>query len=125
MDDREKEKQALQIFGRFLMEHLRDRGIFYYEYLDQGKWKTHQELQTGLASLSAEQREIVRQCVFHAVNNGLHDFLFRLSVNFDTTTDNPEADSIKILVNGIDIAQVSDGLQVDLFEWIEKYSQYP
>jgi hypothetical protein len=123
----EEDTQALQFFGRFLMEHLRDRGILWYEYLAQGKWKSGLELQTRVVSLNAEQREIIRQCVILAIDTGIHDFLFQLGVNFDMTQDNPSADSIKILVNGIDIAQVSDGLQGEAYGengWIHKYSKY-
>src|SRR5947209_1890155 len=107
----DKETQALQVFGRFLMEHLRDRGIFYYEYLAQGKWKSYQKLQTMLASLNAEQQDVVKQCVVLAIDNGMHDFLFQLGVLFDQSQVDARAERIQILVNGIDIAQVSDGLQ--------------
>lgn len=109
------------------MASFRDRGIDFYEYLAQGKWRNHQELQTRLASLNAQQQEIVRQCVVLALDNGLHDFLFQLGVVLDESQDDPDVNRIQILVNGVDIAQISDGLQGESYGeegWIKKYSRY-
>lgn len=110
----------LDRFGQFLMRHLRDRAISYYDGLAQHRWTASalRRLQDDLATLDEQQRAIVRRCVIQAVDGALHDFLFRLQVEDDNGAD------IQVLVGGTNIVQISAGLHADLFGWMAEYSAY-
>ena len=111
-------------FGRLLVEKLRDNAIGLYDGLANGHWKAPalQRLQDELAELTPEQRDLVRRCLIAAVDNGLHDFLFALGEAHDSQA------GIAILVDGVNIAEQSDGLHGEPFGsdgWIAKFSKYP
>jgi hypothetical protein len=111
-------------FGKFLVNHLRDGALDYFEGLTRGRWKsaTTQKLQADLASLSAEQRAMVQQCLTTCVDHGIHDFLMALGeAHF-------RQQGIQINVDGQDVAEVSDGLEGEPHGaqgWIAKFSKYP
>ena len=71
---------AVNKFGELIITRLRDNAIEQYDGLAQNRWKAPalQQLQAELASLTDEQRSIVRRCVISAVDTGMHDFLFGL-----------------------------------------------
>ena len=116
-------RESLDTFGKFLMEHLRDRAIDYYDGLASGHWKAPSlaQLQTDLQLLDERQRSIARRCVVSAVDHALHDFLFALQERADFEND------IQIFVDGANIAQLSDGLQFALFTdegWPARFSKF-
>lgn len=114
----------LEKFGSFVIKNLWDRAIEHHDLLAKKHWKSPalQEVQGALASLDEEQKEIVRRCVVEAVNVGLHDFLFALQETHDLEK------GIKVLVDGKNVAELSDGLQGEPYGsegWIAKYGKYP
>ncbi|MDJ0942604.1 MAG: hypothetical protein QNJ30_04030 [Kiloniellales bacterium] len=105
------------------MRKFRDRAIDRYDLLARGHFKAprDQELQNDLASLSAAQRDIVRNCVIDCVDGGLHDFLFALQETADFENE------VRVMVDGKNVAEISDGLQGELFSedgWFARFSAY-
>ena len=117
------EENRLDEFGKFLMANLRDPAIEYFDILAKGGWKAPglAALQADLKSLSPEQLKIVRQCVLSCIDNGIHDFLFRLQEVGDLDG------GIRVYVKGHDVSAISDGLHGELSTengWIAKYSKF-
>ena len=116
-------KNDLNSFGKFLVENLRDKGIFYAEGLLDGRWKAPalQDIQSGLSGLSAAEKQVVRKAVISTIDSAIHDFLFALQeqADFDNT--------IQILVNGNNIVEISDGIHGESFSedgWNAKFSKH-
>ena len=117
------DRDPLDKFGTFLMRNLRDRAIDNYDRLAQGQWKAPklQALQQDLAAMTEDQRRIVRDCVVDALDVGLHDFLFALQERADFEND------IQVMVDGKNLAEISDGFQGELFGedgWFARFSAY-
>lgn len=117
------EREAIDKFGKVLMNDLRDKSIDFFELLVERKWKAPslQKLQTDLQTFNEEQIEIIRRIIIRSVDSGIHDFLFKLQEQADF--DN----GIEITVQGINIISASDGLHGELFTedgWYAKFSKY-
>jgi len=117
-------ESRLDHFGEFIMAHLRDPGIQFWEILATGQWKAPAlaALQERVAAMATDQREVVRDCVIHAIDHATHDFLFALQEESDTQQ------SICMEVDGADVAAESDGLQGEPYGengWIARFSQFP
>jgi hypothetical protein len=142
----QKEEDALDMFGSFLMETLRDHAIDFYNGLAQGEWQSSrlQPLQAQLATWSAEQQEIARQCLIEAVDYALHRFLVRLEEIADDFAEVEEdlegsdeekregpaecKGHLQVLVDGQDVTRLAENLRWGLFGedgWVALYSRYP
>lgn len=115
--------EELDIAGEFLMKHFRDNALSKLDALIEGKLNAPGllSLQSSIVSLEDEEKEILKKACIESLDSGLHDFLFALQ----EASDNNE--NIKFLVNGKNIAELSDGLQGELFTeegWFSKYSAY-
>ena len=115
--------EELDIFGKFLMKHFRDNALYKLNALIEGKQKAPslQQLQASLESLGEEEKEILKQACMESLDSGLHDFLFALQESIDNE------EGVEVIVNGKNIAKLSDGLQGELFTedgWFSKYSEY-
>lgn len=113
----------LDIFGKFIIENFRDRAISSINTLLNGENKAPSlsSLQTNLSLFSNEEKEILKTTFIKSIDSGLHDYLLALQ----EATDNNKG--IEQLVNGKNIAKLSDGLQGELFTedgWLYKYSSY-
>ena len=113
----------LDIFGRLVMEKLRDKAFRDADLKLQGHWKAPSllKLQSELAKLSDEQRDLARRLVRSVVDSAIHDFLFALQElnDFDQ--------SVQVLVRGENAAAKSDGLHGEPFGdqgWQARFSQY-
>ncbi len=116
--------KEMEKLARLVISQLWNQPIEHHDLLAQGHWKAAalHELQTSLAALSEEQKEIVRRCVMEALNVGLHGFLFALQQAHDYKS------GIGVFVDGVNAAEISDGLQGEPYGdngWIEKYGKYP
>ena len=72
--------------------------------------------------MSDEQRNVIRDTAEHLITTGMHDFLFAVQEVSDADG------SIRLEVDGIEIAKTSDGLHGEIFTeegWIERFSRYP
>lgn len=115
------DENELDSFGKILMEGLRDSSINYFDMLSEGKWKAPdlQTLQTDLKIFNEEQISIMRRALISSIDTGIHDFLFKLQQQ--------EEEGIAIVVNGKNLADISDGLHGELFTedgWYQRFSEY-
>jgi hypothetical protein len=113
----------LDVFGRFIMENLRDRGI---DCLDRRlaahcKAPSVKDLQRDLGALAEAQRALVRRAFIDAFDSAIHDFLFALQEQYDNRGP------IRVRVSGKDVASLSDGLHGELFTedgWYARFSAH-
>lgn len=110
-------------FGQLVVAQLRDRAIDHADGLLAGRWKAPGllPLQTALAELSPNQKELIRRVLKNSLDSGIHDFLFAIGEAHDSQQ------GIAIIVDGHDVAALSDGLQGEPFGdegWFAKFSKY-
>lgn len=118
-----EDRESLDKFGRFLMEHLRDRCIEHFDRLAEGRWKAPAllALQASLAALGEQDREVARRAVVSGIDSAIHDFLFKLQERADF------ADDIQVIVDGKSLVPMSDGVHGELFGrdgWRARFSRY-
>jgi hypothetical protein len=111
-------------FGELLVTQLRDAALDCFDGLARAAWNSPstQQLQADLAGLSASQRELVRRCVVACVDRGVHDFLVAVDEIHGA------GGGIRIVVDGKDIAELSDGLHGEPYGevgWLAKFSKHP
>lgn len=116
-------ESPLDVFGKFVMQNLRDRGIDDFDGLLAAHWKApaRRELQRQLGELTEAQRDLIRRAFVAAFDSAIHDFLFALQDQSDF--EGP----IRVLVDGEDVASLSDGLHGELFSergWFARFSNY-
>lgn len=66
-----------------------------------------------------EQISIMRRALISSIDTGIHDFLFKLQQQ--------DEEGITIVVNGKNLADISDGLHGELFTedgWYQRFSEY-
>jgi hypothetical protein len=73
-------------------------------------------LHDRLLTLSEDQAQAVAELARGAVISALHGLLHGLS---------HDDDRIRLLFDGEDVAQASDGLHGDLFTWLRDLSEFP
>ena len=117
-------EQALDKFGQFMVAKLRDRAIEKYLLTQDGYWLSPglQSIQKGLGKLSSEQRQLVLEVVVDVLDTALHDVLFAFQEAHDCD------DGIAVMVDGINVAAVSDGMNGELYSdegWLARFSRYP
>src|SRR5260221_13394506 len=110
-------------FGAFVIANFRDEALDFFGGLARGHWKSArvQGLQTALAAMAPEQRAVVRRCVLASLDAGLHEFLLALMEGHD------QEGSISVLVEGLNVADQSDGLQGGLHGnsgWLVRHSKH-
>ena len=115
--------KALDKLGNFLMTRFRDRGIDHFDGLAGQHWQAHglTSLQNDLATLTNEQRLIVRRAAIDTLDNAIHDLLFAIQENADFEND------IQIAVDGVNVVNESDGLHGELFGtdgWKHRFSKH-
>lgn len=115
-------RQAEQ-FGQFVISKLRDGPLDRIDAVLSGttKFPRLRPLSEAVATMTQDQREVVRRCVRMALDQGLHDFLFALGESHDMEK------GIEVLIDGENIAEQSDGLAGELFGengWFARYSKH-
>jgi hypothetical protein len=110
-------------FGAFVIASFRDEALDFFDGLARGHWKSTrvQELQAALTAMTPEQRAVVRRCVLASIDAGLHEFLFALTEGHD------REGSISVLVEGLNVANQSDGLHGELYGdsgWLVRHSKH-
>lgn len=115
--------KSLEKFGAFFVRNLRDKMLDDLEMILQGAWKAPdtQELQKKVAGLSDTDKQTLRDVAEHVITTGMHDLLFALQEQADADG------AIRLLVDGKEVAKLSDGLHGEIFGdegWIVKYSKY-
>jgi hypothetical protein len=115
---------AANKFGQFIVANLWDESIEFFDGLAQGRWKATalQNLQEELTALPSGQQDIVRRCVIRTLQTGLHQLLFAISEAADSKS------GISIIVDGVNVADQSDGLHGEPYGpdgWMAKYAKHP
>ncbi len=115
--------EPLDTWGRFLMKHLRDPAHDHLEGLLIGHWKAPslKQLQRDLRKLTAAERSIVKRALASAIDSAIHDFLFAIQESHD------DGGKVVVKVDGKDVAELSDGLQGELFTdkgWFARFSKH-
>ena len=90
------------------MKHFRDNALSKLDALIEGKLKAPGllSLQSSIGSLESKEKEILKSACIESFDSGLHDFLLALQEAYDND------DNIEFLVNGKNVAELSNGLQV-------------
>jgi hypothetical protein len=114
---------AVDKSGKLIVNRLRDNAIKHFDLLATQHYAAPglKPLQGDLASLTKEQRNIVRRCVISSIDNALHGFLFGL------VEANDADEGITVIVDGQNIAELSDGLHGEQFTdegWIAKFGAF-
>ena len=116
--------ERLDKFGSFVVRNLRDRMLFDLDMFLSGKWSApeHQVIQERISRIVPEDQALVRDLVDRLITSAMHDLLFALQEESDADG------SIRVMVDGQDVAKLSDGLHGEIFGedgWIAQHSKYP
>ena len=114
----------LDVFGNLISTSLRDQALHRADALLNGSLKSPSTLatQAALQTLTPQQREAFRVAIRYSIDAGIHDFLFKLQELSE------RSGSMQVLVNGQDVAKLSDGLHGEAFSsqgWYARFSQFP
>ena len=114
------EENAIDKFGAFFIQNFFDKGIERYFALTEGQLKSPSIAQL-IEQLTPEQFLLMEKLLREVLVTASHDFLFALQERIDFEND------IRLLVDEVEIAKESDGLQGELFTedgWIQKFSKF-
>ena len=115
-------KEALDKFGKIIVEQVWDRAINDWEMIVDGRMKSQhaQDVRQTLSSLDADQIDAIRKLIPDVINTAMHHFLWTLEqadgIDVAVRTDGEAVPSIK---------EVSDGLAGELPGWISRFSSKP
>ena len=114
--------EPLDKFGAFIVEILHDKMLYELEMLLRGGCKAPelQELQSRVCTFTDAQKHLIQELAERII--GMHDLLFAIQEQADA------AGGVRLLVEGQEIAKLSDGLQGEIFGedgWIVRFSKYP
>lgn len=114
------DKDILNEFGATLMVSVRDRSISKLEQAQSGilKGASGKELHELFSQFNSGQQSIIKKLIVEFIDNTIFNTLAMFE---------EEEKGKKILVNGIDINEISDGLCGELFTedgWISQFSKY-
>jgi hypothetical protein len=114
--------KELDTFGKMIMEKLRDEAISFVEGLVRGHWKAPalKKLQRDIKKLDEQQVEVLRRTVRAATDAAVHSLLFALQ-------EAGQDGTLEIRINGKNLAELTDGLQGELFTengWQARFSDY-
>jgi hypothetical protein len=115
MDD----KKLLDLFGRILMENVRDRSIDRFDQIKIGALKSKNaiELHELLKSFDSSQLEVLEKLVVEAIDNSIYNTLDMFEQH---------SSEIEIFMLGKNLTSISDGLPGELFTsdgWIDRFSK--
>lgn len=109
---------CLNEFGKVLIKEVRDRTIRLFDKKVQGvmRGEDSQRLFERVNKLSEEQQLLINEIIPQIVDLSLHNMLCVFE----------EHDEFQIVIDGENIADISDGLSGELYTsdgWIEKFSE--
>ena len=112
----------LDVFGRLVMERLRDESIDFCDLMLRKHWKAPgvQKLQAKVASMPPQDQDTLLSSVRASVDEGIHSFLVALREAI-------ESGEIQLLINGSPLLDLSDQLEGELFSedgWQARFSRY-
>jgi hypothetical protein len=113
----------LDKFGKFMVENLRDRALEQNQMLLNGdlRGQNIQELQSRIASLPAEQRELIARLAKDLIDTAMHDILYAFQDAHDRDL------GIEVTVDGANVADESgmlNGEHLGSNGWIDRFSKF-
>src|SRR6266508_2720070 len=112
-------RKGLDKFGETLMTHVRDEAIADWDMIIEGKMKDalSQRIARAVAK-SPEQKALIHQLIPQIVDTTLHHLLWTLE----------QDNSLELQVHEesgetTNIAEESDGLAGDLYDWLPRFSK--
>jgi hypothetical protein len=116
--DRRITSGAIGAFGRYLMSTAYDVATEDTNRVLSGQRSdaNARALHERLKELSEDEKAAAQELARQAVVSALHGLLHGLS---------HDDDRIRLLFDGEDVAQASDGLHGDLFVWMRDLSEFP
>jgi hypothetical protein len=114
----------LDAFGSLVSTSLRDAALSRAEALLSNSLRapSTQALQAALQGFTPQQMDTLRAVVRNSVDAGIHSFLFKVQELSEDTA------ALSVLVNGHDVARLSDGLQGEPYSsrgWYSRFSAFP
>ena len=108
----------LEEFGEIFIKEVRDRTIDLFDRKTQGlmKSKESQLLFERVTKLNDEQKSLISDIIPQIVDLSIHNMLCLFE----------EHDEFQIIIDGENIADISDGLSGELYTsdgWIQKFSE--
>lgn len=114
-------QKILDLVGATVMEFVRDATIGELDQLLKGELKSEASKATHerISKLPAHSRELLRQVAMEYVDKCLNNFLWLLEggEGLEVTMRTEDGDYV-------DVSDLSDGLSVDMHDWIERFSKY-
>jgi hypothetical protein len=111
---------ALDRFGELLMSRVRDEAIVDWDMILTGQMKDRdsQRISNAIDQLSPSVKALISELVPQIVDTALHHLLWTIEQN----------DTVEVRVQGIDggevnIAEASDGLSGELYDWLPRFSK--
>jgi RNA binding exosome subunit len=113
----------LDVFGKFIMENLRDVSIKLCNGLIESKYESpgHKEIQKKLNSFTSEDKKVLMELITYCVDGGINDFLYRLD------KQSREKGALKLLVNGKEAKDLTESLSKELHGkngWQKRFSEF-
>ena len=116
-------KNEADVFGKLVMEKLRDVSIELSEGIVESRYESpgHKEIQNEIQSLSPKQKEIFLKCVIYCVDGGINDFVFNLDKELR------QSGGIDVLIDSKNLKDLSPSLSQELYGeagWQKRHSKY-
>ncbi|GAB5555346.1 MAG: hypothetical protein Sapg2KO_49370 [Saprospiraceae bacterium] len=114
---------SLDKFGAFFIQNLLDKGLesFFALANNQLNSPSTEEIRNNYQKFTPDQQALIEKIVIKVLLSAKHDFLFALQKKYDSKND------IQFLIDGVEVAKLSDGLHGELFSedgWIKQFSAY-
>ncbi|WZO96559.1 hypothetical protein EP7_003557 [Isosphaeraceae bacterium EP7] len=115
-------KAALDLFGKLLMEHVRDQTIQQLKMIEDGRMKGEESvnIHARLSQMSPSDREFAMTLVSESVDRTIHNLLWLLEQEEDLRVSIELGDQTVS-----DLREISDGLCGELYSdegWIARFS---
>lgn len=109
--------KELEKFGQVFIKDVRDRAISDIDMVLEGKYLDDEALamSNSFKQLDSSSKDFINNLIPNIIDSCLFDFLDMIEQN----------EEIELKMNGINIAEKSDGLAGELYTkygWIQKYS---
>ncbi len=116
-----KNKTSLKLFGKCIID-VRDKSVteLHSVFTGVAKAPSLQIFVDYMKNISEREKSIVSKFLLDTIDTVLHNMLFMFHEHeneFQLVTKDEDGKDIIL-------TQISDGLQGDLFRWIEEYSKY-
>lgn len=115
--------KKIDYFGEFIIKHFRDVALECVEGLCEEKFDSpgHRAYQKEIASLSDNEKRILKETLAYCIDGGLNDFLFHLD------KEGRLKKRIRVIIDGLESTDLSEGLHKELHGkngWKNRFSKF-